>query len=89
MSSGSLSPSSISYESTGFLFKKMPPQPKRDNPNFLCHDLEPSAYLWARGVRFVGIDPLPTPNNPNHVVSDSMIPMVFASKNSWRTTGVP
>jgi hypothetical protein len=37
-------------------------------PNFICHDLEPSAYLWARGVRFVGIDPLPTPSNPNHVV---------------------
>ncbi len=35
---------------------------------FTCCDLAPSAYLWARGVRFMGIDPLPTPNNPNHVV---------------------
>jgi hypothetical protein len=43
-------------------------QPTRKDTNFVCHDLEPSAYLWARGVRFVGIDPLPTPHNPNHVV---------------------
>jgi hypothetical protein len=42
--------------------------PTRKDPNFVCHDLEPSAYLWARGVRFVGIDPLPTASNPNHVV---------------------
>jgi hypothetical protein len=35
---------------------------------FTCHDLEPSAFLWARGARFVGIEPLPTPRNPNHVV---------------------
>jgi hypothetical protein len=43
-------------------------QPTRKNPNFVCHDLESSAYLWARGVRFVGIDPLPTASNPNDVV---------------------
>lgn len=41
---------------------------RKDDPNFICHDLEPSAYLWARGVRFVGVHPLPTPNNPNHVI---------------------
>jgi hypothetical protein len=35
---------------------------------FVCHDLEPSAYLWARGVRFVGVDSSPTRANPNHVV---------------------
>jgi hypothetical protein len=34
---------------------------------FVCQELEPSAYLWARGVRFVGIEPAPTPNNPRHV----------------------
>jgi hypothetical protein len=43
-------------------------QPTRKNANFICHDLEPSAFLWARGVRFVGIDALPTTNNPNPVV---------------------
>jgi hypothetical protein len=41
---------------------------KPKHSTFLCHDLEPSAYLWARGVRFVGVDPSPTPNNPKHVV---------------------
>ena len=35
---------------------------------FICHDLGPSAFLWARGTRFVGIEPLPTSKNPNHVV---------------------
>ena len=35
---------------------------------FVCHDLESSAYLWARGIRFVGVDPNPTPANPHHVV---------------------
>ena len=35
---------------------------------FTCHELEPSAYLWAKGVRFVGIEPAPTANNPRHVV---------------------
>jgi hypothetical protein len=35
---------------------------------FTCHDLEPSAFLWARGARFVGIEPSPTTRNPNHVV---------------------
>ena len=34
---------------------------------FICDELEPSAYLWARGIRFVGIEPAPTPNNPKHV----------------------
>jgi hypothetical protein len=43
------------------------PQTSQD-PTFLCHDLESSAYLWVRGVRFVGIDCAPTPTNPNHVV---------------------
>jgi hypothetical protein len=38
------------------------------NPNFVCHSLEYSAYLWARGIRFVGIDRSPTASNPNHVV---------------------
>jgi len=39
-----------------------------DNTSFSCHDLEPSAYLWARGARFVGVEPSPTSRNPNHVV---------------------
>jgi hypothetical protein len=35
---------------------------------FVCHDLEPSAFLWVRGARFLGVEPSPTPTNPNHVV---------------------
>jgi hypothetical protein len=35
---------------------------------FACHELEPSAFLWAKGLRFVGIAPAPTPTNPKHVV---------------------
>lgn len=34
---------------------------------FICHELELSAFLWARGVRFVGVEPAPTLNNPRHV----------------------
>lgn len=37
------------------------------NPTFVCQELDPSAYLWARGVRFVGIEPAPSPHNPRHV----------------------
>ena len=37
-------------------------------PVFACHDLELSAFLWARGARFLGIEPSPTEKNPNHVV---------------------
>jgi hypothetical protein len=33
---------------------------------FTCHELEQSAYLWARGIRFTGIQPAPTPWNPKH-----------------------
>ncbi len=35
---------------------------------FLCHELEPSAYLCAKGFRFLGIKPAATSTNPNHVV---------------------
>ena len=35
---------------------------------FICHELEPAAFLWARGLRFVGIEPAPTPKNPDHAV---------------------
>src|SRR5215469_4794203 len=35
---------------------------------FSCHDLEPSAFLWARGLRFLGVFPSPSPSSPNHVV---------------------
>src|SRR5689334_2888781 len=49
--------------------KNMPiTQPIYKDFTFVCHELEPSAYLWARGVRFIGIDASPTPSNPNHVV---------------------
>lgn len=34
---------------------------------FLCHSLEPSAFLWARGIHFLGIQPAPTSRSPNHV----------------------
>jgi hypothetical protein len=37
-------------------------------PVFACHDLELSAFLWARGARFIGIEASPTDKNPNHVV---------------------
>jgi hypothetical protein len=40
----------------------------RKDATFLCHSLELSAYLWARGVRFVGVDSASTPTNPNHMV---------------------
>jgi hypothetical protein len=39
----------------------------RKDSHFVCHDLECSAFLWARGVKFLGIDLSPTPNNPNRV----------------------
>lgn len=35
---------------------------------FECHELESSAFLWAKGIRFIGIEPAPTPTNPQHVV---------------------
>ena len=35
---------------------------------FVSHDLESSAFLWARGARFLGVEPSPTTENPNHVV---------------------
>ena len=34
---------------------------------FTCYDLAPSAFLWARGVRFVGLELSPTPENQNRV----------------------
>jgi|ERR1700687_1282138 len=34
---------------------------------FTCYDLASSAFLWARGVRFVGLEPSPTPENPNRI----------------------
>ena len=43
-------------------------QTTHETRTFICHDLEPSAFLWARGARFVGIEPSPTTRNPNHVV---------------------
>ena len=44
------------------------PTPNTNDKDFACHDLEPSAFLWARGLRFVGVEPSPTSRNPNHVV---------------------
>jgi hypothetical protein len=38
------------------------------NTTFTCHDLEPAAFLWVRGLRFVGVEPMPHPRSPNHVV---------------------
>jgi hypothetical protein len=34
---------------------------------FTCYDLVPSAFLWARGARFVGLELSPTPENPNRI----------------------
>jgi hypothetical protein len=34
---------------------------------FICHDLDTAAYLWARGIRFLGVQAAPTATNPRHV----------------------
>ena len=46
----------------------MDTQTNRTIPVFTCHDLELSAFLWAKGARFIGIKPSPTLHNPDHVV---------------------
>ena len=34
---------------------------------FTCHDLAPSAFLWARGAKFVGLELSPTLKTPNRI----------------------
>jgi hypothetical protein len=34
---------------------------------FTCYELAPSAFLWARGARFLGLELSPTPKNPNRI----------------------
>ncbi len=34
---------------------------------FTCYDLVATAFLWARGVRFLGLELSPTPENPNRI----------------------
>ena len=35
---------------------------------YTCHDLESSAFLLARGFKFLGVFPAPTARSPQHVV---------------------
>lgn len=42
--------------------------PNTNKRVFACHELEPSAFLWARGVPFLGVEASPTTRSPNHVV---------------------
>jgi hypothetical protein len=42
--------------------------PNTNTRTFSCHDLESSAFLWARGVRFLGLQSAPTARSPQHVI---------------------
>jgi len=54
--------------------------PNTSNVTFTCHDLEPAAFLWVKGLQFLGVEPMPNHRNPNHVVFKFLAPEGLAEQ---------